>query len=193
MGILFSGVQMSLVKNFKMMSLYNQRMNIQLMASCLCLSNDIVEKETHSFFPNIISYWNHLLFGDLILLGRLALNHIGKLSPQDLSEFPAPKSPQDIYYNNLSDIAVLRKKVDELLITYCTNLTEEDCEKFINYTTTEGLPVTKAAADITQHIFNHQAHHRGQLTCVLSQFGVDYGCMDLPAIVSEGSRIKKVC
>ena len=184
---------MSLVKNFKMMSLYNQRMNIQLMTSCLGLSNDIVEKETHSFFPNIISYWNHLLFSDLILLGRLALNHIGKLSPEDLSEFPTPNSPQDIYYNNLSEIAVIRKKVDELLIEYCTNLTEEDCEKFITYTTTEGLPVTKAAADITQHIFNHQAHHRGQLTCVLSQFGVDYGCMDLPAIVSEGSRIKKVC
>jgi uncharacterized damage-inducible protein DinB len=45
-----------------------------------------------------------------------------------------------------------------------------------------------AVADITQHIFNHQAHHRGQLTCVLSQFGVDYGCMDLPVVVTEGSR-----
>ena len=183
---------MSLVKNFKMMSLYNQRINDQLMASCLGLSNDLLEKDTHSFFPNIISYWNHLLFGDLILLGRLALNHIGQLSPQDLSAFPTPTSPQDIYYNNLSDIAVLRKKVDALIIQYCTHLTDEDCEKFITYTTTEGLLVTKAAADITQHIFNHQAHHRGQLTCVLSQFGVDYGCMDLPAIVPEGSRLEKV-
>ena len=179
---------MSLVKNFKMMSLYNKRINDQLMTSCLGLSNDLLEKETHSFFPNIISYWNHILFGDLILLGRLALNHIGQLSPQDLSAFPTPTSPQDIYYNNLSDIAVLRKMIDELIIQYCAHLTDEDCEKFITYTTTEGLPVTKAAADITQHIFNHQTHHRGQLTCVLSQFGVDYGCMDLPAIVAEGSR-----
>jgi len=163
-------------------------MNAQLMDSCLALSNDLLEKETHSFFPNIISYWNHILFGDLILVGRLALNHIGSLSPQYLSVFPTPKSPQDIYYSKLSDIAVLRKQVDELIIQYCANLTEEDCEKFITYTTTEGTSITKAVADVTQHIFNHQAHHRGQLTCVLSQFGVDYGCMDLPVIVSEGSR-----
>jgi uncharacterized damage-inducible protein DinB len=179
---------MSLARNFRMMSLYNQRMNDRLMASCLVLSNDVLEKESHSFFPNIISYWNHILFGDLILVGRLALNHIGKLSPQDLSAFPTPNAPQDIYYDNLLDIAILRKKVDALIIQYCTNLTEDDCDKFITYTTTEGLCVTKVAGDITQHLFNHQAHHRGQLTCVLSQFGVDYGCMDLPAIVSEGSR-----
>ncbi len=179
---------MSLTKNFKMMSLYNQRINSQLMASCLVLSPEILEKETHSFFPNIISYWNHILFGDLILIGRLALNHIGELSPEMLCTLPIPKSPQDIYFRKLSDIAVLRKQVDELIIQYCKNLTEKECEKFITYQTTEGVSITKAVADITQHIFNHQTHHRGQLTCVLSQFGVDYGCMDLPVIVSEGSR-----
>ena len=180
---------MSLANNFRMMSRYNQRINAQLMESCLALPQAILEKETHSFFPNIISYWNHILFGDLILIGRLALNEIGKLSPQDLSVFPTPRSPQDIYYSNLSEIAVLRKKVDEVIMQYCINLTEENCKQFITYKTTEGVSITKAVADVTQHLFNHQTHHRGQLTCVLSQFGVDYGCMDLPVIVSEGSCV----
>ena len=171
-----------------MMSLYNQRMNSQLMDICLTLSSDTLEEDTHSFFPNIINYWNHILFGDLILIGRLASNNIAKLSPLDLSDFPEPVSPQDIYHHNLRDIASLRAQVDKLIIHYCDNLTEQDCDRFITYTTTEGAAITKAVADVTQHIFNHQAHHRGQLTCVLSQAGVDYGCMDLPVIVSEGSR-----
>ncbi len=179
---------MSLAKNFRMLSLYNQRINTQLMDCCLTLPSDIIEKETDSFFANIISYWNHILFGDLILLGRLASNEIAQLTLEDFTNFPSPKSPQDIYHSQLSDLAVLRKQLDALIIDYCTNLTEEDCEKFITYTTTEGDSITKAIADVTQHIFNHQTHHRGQLTCVLSQFGVDYGCMDLPVIVSEGSR-----
>lgn len=158
------------------------------MACCLALPIDILEKETNSFFPNIISYWNHILFGDLILLGRLASNEIGRLKTKDFEEFPSPKSPQDIYHNQLPKLAKLRQQVDELISFYCENLTEDDCEKFITYTTTEGNSITKPVADVTQHIFNHQTHHRGQLTCVLSQFGVDYGCIDLPVIVSEGSR-----
>jgi uncharacterized damage-inducible protein DinB len=29
------------------------------------------------------------------------------------------------------------------------------------------------------HFFNHQTHHRGQLTALLSQCGKDYGVTDL--------------
>jgi uncharacterized damage-inducible protein DinB len=162
-------------------------MNAQLMDCCLDLPVDILEKETNSFFSNIISYWNHILFGDLILLGRLASNEIGKLQLNDFAALPSPKSPQDTYHSHLPELATLRQQVDELIYYYCDNLTEEECEKFITYTTTEGDSITKAVADVTQHIFNHQTHHRGQLTCILSQFGVDYGCADLPVIVSEGS------
>jgi uncharacterized damage-inducible protein DinB len=171
-----------------MMSLYNQRINAQLLDCCLGLPPSILEKETHSFFTHIISYWNHLLFGDLILLRRLALNNVAELSIEALNDFPPPCSPTDIYAKNLIEIAAIRKQLDELIIVYCEKLTDKECEQFISYTTTEGEHLTKAVADITQHIFNHQTHHRGQLTCVLSQFGADYGCMDLPVIVAEGSR-----
>lgn len=176
-----------MIKNFQMMALYNQRINKQLLDICLALPVDMQEKETHSFFSNIISYWNHILFGDLILLGRLARNNVG-LSEIDLSELPSALSPQDIYADNLSELQLLRIKVDQLIVQFCENLTQDECEKRISYQTTEGQLVTKVAADIIQHLFNHQTHHRGQLTCILSQFGIDYGCMDLPIIVSEGSR-----
>lgn len=170
------------------MSLYNKRINRQLMDKCLALPADVLTRETHSFFPNIISYWNHILFGDLILLRRIASNNIGQLSLTQFEELPLPKSPQDIYHRDITELAQLREKVDDLLYNYCLNLTEKDCEKFISYTTTEGELITKAVADVTLHLFNHQTHHRGQLTCVLSQFGIDYGCIDLPVIVPEGSR-----
>jgi uncharacterized damage-inducible protein DinB len=178
---------MSLAKNFKMMSLYNQRINTQLLGCCLNLSNEVLNKDTNSFFPSIIAYWNHLLFGDLILLSRIASNDIAQLNDQALSIFPSPKSPQDIYHTQIKELAKLREQVDVVIVDYCANLTDEACGKLITYTTTEGELITKVVADITQHLFNHQTHHRGQLTCVLSQSGVNYGCMDLPVIVPEGS------
>ncbi|TQV89451.1 DinB family protein [Aliikangiella coralliicola] len=180
---------MSLTNNFKMLSLYNQRINNQLLDCCFSLPNELLVKETHSFFSNIISYWNHILFGDLIISGRLAKNQIAGLSLEDLAGFPIPKSPNDIYYHNLEAISELRKKVDRVIINYCENLVDTDCERKITYQTTEGKSFTKSVAELTQHLFNHQTHHRGQLTCILSQFGADYGCMDLPVIVPEGSQV----
>jgi len=158
------------------------------MDCCLALPDDVLKKETESFFSNIISYWNHIIFGDLILLSRLASNEVGQLQSTDFHGFPVPQSPQDIYYHQLSDLKTLREELDELIEKFCINLSDGDCEKVISYTSTEGELIKRAVADVIQHIFNHQTHHRGQLTCVLSQFGVDYGCMDLPVIVSEGSR-----
>lgn len=181
---------MSLAKNFTMMSLYNQRINQQLISCCVGLPNDILQKETYSFFSNIISYWNHLLFGDLILLGRLAQHKIGQLCSERLADFPQPQSPHDLYCRNIHDIAQLRVKVDALIIDLCKHLTDYDIDTFITYQTTEGDAITKATTDVIQHLFNHQTHHRGQLTCVLSQWNIDYGCMDLPVIVAEGSRAK---
>ena len=178
---------MSLVSNFQMMAEYNKRINKQLIDCCQSLSNDELVKETHSFFPNIIAYWNHILFGDMILLGRLAKNEISSLTSNDFIELPTPKSPRDIYHENFSDIIVLRNKVDGLISQYCQDLTDAQCQQMITYQTTENVTITKKVADVTQHIFNHQTHHRGQLTCILSQLGIDYGCMDLPIIVAEGS------
>lgn len=178
---------MSLVNNFKMMAKYNERINRQLIECCQSLSDDDLVKPTHSFFPNIMAYWHHILFGDLILLGRLASNQISSLSNSDFSDLPSPSTPRDNYGDNFADIIVLRTKVDQLINNYCSSLTDNDCESRISYQTTEGENITKKVADVTQHMFNHQSHHRGQLTCILSQFDIDYGCMDLPVIVSEGS------
>jgi len=178
---------LSLVNNFKMMAEYNKRINEQLLTCCLRLSAEDLIKDTFSFFPNVISYWNHILFGDLILLRRLAANNISSLTLSDFNCLPTPKSPNDIYHDNLDEIMVLRRKVDALISQYSHGLSDSECEQSISYQTTEGERITKKVADITQHIFNHQTHHRGQLTCVLSQLGVDYGCMDLPVIVANGS------
>jgi len=37
------------------------------------------------------------------------------------------------------------------------------------------------------HFFNHQTHHRGQVTTLLSQAGVDVGDTDLVGLISDES------
>jgi uncharacterized damage-inducible protein DinB len=163
-------------------------MNAQLLACCRNLPDDKLAEDTKTFFPSIISYWNHLMFGDLIMMNRLASNEIGSLTVADLAIFPKPVSTQDTYFDNLSDIGNARHNIDTLIFEWCSTLTAKDCEQILTYRTTEGHKLSRRASDIIQHMFNHETHHRGQLTCILSLNNVDYGCTDLPVIVPEGSQ-----
>ncbi len=179
---------MNLASNFSMLSLYNMRMNAQLLSCCKGLSEQQLAQDTHSFFPSIIDYWNHIMFGDLIMLSRLAANEIGDLSATDLSPFPKPLSVKDTYFDHFSGIEATRPTLDALIVKWCSTLSDTDCQKTLTYRTTKGQKISNRASDVIQHMFNHQTHHRGQLTCLLSLHGVDYGCTDLPMIVPEGSQ-----
>lgn len=179
---------MDLSSNFRMLALYNQRMNKQLLDVCSQLSHEQLHQKTNSFFPSIMAHWNHILFGDLIMLQRLIANQLVSVDAAVLDRLPTSKSITDTFASHLSELVQLRDLVDSIYIDITNNFTAENCNQIVGYTTTEGQLIEKTVGEFCQHIFNHQTHHRGQLTCLLSQFGLDFGCTDLPMIVPEGAR-----
>ena len=44
----------------------------------------------------------------------------------------------------------------------------------------DGVTRTRTRWLLVAHLFNHQAHHRGQVTTLLAQRGLDVGSTDLP-------------
>lgn len=170
---------MDLSSNLRMLALYNQRMNQQLLTVCEPLSVEQLHQQTQSFFPSVMAHWSHILFADLIMLQRLVDNDLVNVDPAVLKTLPKSKSVNDQFVSNMDELKSLRVVID---------LTDLDCSKIVRYTTTEGRLIERKTGEFYQHIFNHQTHHRGQLTCVLSQLGLDFGCTDLPVIVPEGSH-----
>jgi len=66
-------------------------------------------------------------------------------------------------------------------LQWAGNVTPEWLESPIDYTSkvdgkTRRLPAAIAAV----HLFNHGTHHRGQLTTLMKQAGVDPGVTDMP-------------
>jgi len=53
----------------------------------------------------------------------------------------------------------------------------------IRYRTTAGVPCEHPLWWAVSHFLNHQTHHRGQVTALLSQLGRDYGVTDLIALL----------
>ncbi len=93
-----------LASHFKMMSLYNMRMNLQLLSCCSELSVQQLNQNMGSFFPTVLANWNHLLFGDLVMLRRFSDSHIGSLIDGDLEQFPEAVSPDDTYSKKLDEL-----------------------------------------------------------------------------------------
>jgi uncharacterized damage-inducible protein DinB len=42
-----------------------------------------------------------------------------------------------------------------------------------------GQPKSLQLGTLLTHVFHHQTHHRGQITTLLSQLGVDFGETDM--------------
>ncbi|MGR5287821.1 DinB family protein [Vibrio maritimus] len=176
---------MDIAANFRVLALYNQRMNQQLIKVCETLSNEELHQDRGAFFTSIMAHWNHILFGDLIMLQRLVANQCVDVGEDKLANLPTSKSIHDTFVKDIEHLKSLRSTVDDIYIDVTRQLTHESCQRLVRYTTTEGILMERTVAQFCQHIFNHQTHHRGQLTCLLSQIGVDFGCTDLPMIVRE--------
>ena len=153
---------------YTMMANYNEWMNQKLYALCADLSDTDRKLNRGAFFKSIHGTLNHILIGDLMWLGRFTEQpFVGKVS--------------DELYSNFSQLRAEREQLDRTIVTWAQNLTPDWLEQTLTYTSgidrkTRTLPHWL----LVTHMFNHQTHHRGQLTTLLSQMGIDTGVTDIP-------------
>ena len=67
------------------------------------------------------------------------------------------------------------------MVAWTDTLAEEWLRSPITYkSSVDGKTRTLPAWLLVVHMFNHQTHHRGQLTTLLMQIGIDPGKTDIP-------------
>ncbi len=148
-------------------------MNQKLYSVCDSLSDDTRKKDMGAFFGSIHSTLDHILYGDKAWLERL----------RDKSF-----TPRDINENLHQDWEALKKdrfQTDNEIDVWVHTLTEESMDSIFTYTSNvDKRERSVPTMLLIQHLFNHQTHHRGQLTTLLSQLGIEYGSTDLPFMPS---------
>ena len=102
-----------------------------------------------AFFGSIFGTWNHLLLGDRIWLGRLAGRPLPfvKLS--------------DRITHTVSEFLEERERTDHALMDQVA--AEPDVTRVLVYRGNQGQPYETPLYRVFQHMFAHQAHHRGQI------------------------------
>jgi uncharacterized damage-inducible protein DinB len=175
---------MSWLEQYRALARYNQWMNRKLYTLSAQLDDEERKRDRGAFFKSIHGTLNHLLLADCTWLSRFSADK-GPL-PRDRQGEPIRiTSLAQELYADFAELAVERARIDELLLDYTNQLSEEQLLAPLSYKTSAGVPQSQALWRAVGHVFNHQTHHRGQLTTLLSQAGLQPDVTDLVAMLRE--------
>ena len=166
-------------KNYQLMAQYNQWINAKLLQCAEQVSEDALKKDMGAFFGSILGTLNHLLVADLIWLNRFATHPANFAALNALAEFAKPHSLDQHLCEELADLIEQRQKLDQIILAFTEELGNEDLDTHFAYQNMKGEQFNDPLGFPLQHFFNHQTHHRGQLTTLFNQLGIDVGVTDL--------------
>lgn len=150
------------------MASYNSWMNGKIYDAAGKLSAEEIARDRGAFFKSILGTLNHLLAADMVWIDRfksrpLRFTDLRSLRHATLEPLRAERSAVD------AEIADWAANVDAIWLAQPFS--------FISVLTRESY--TYPASVLVMHFFNHQTHHRGQITTLLTQAGEDVGVTDL--------------
>jgi uncharacterized damage-inducible protein DinB len=157
-----------LARQAQTMAAYNRWMNDRLYAACAELSDEERKLDRRSFFKSIHLTLNHILLADRVWFGRF----IGK-------PFKVSSLDQELY-PSFADLRAERGATDQDIEGWTQGLTDAQLASQLRFTSiVRPGPLVYDLWVCVTHFFNHQTHHRGQVTALLAQCGKDYGVTDL--------------
>lgn len=126
------------------------------------------KRDLGAFFKSIHGTLNHLLLADRVWMGRFTG-----------APFKVRSLDQELYAR-FDELRAERALTDEAIAQWAGSLRPADFDGELTYTSISNPQPRKMPFGLTVvHFFNHQTHHRGQVTALMKQSGVDPGVTDL--------------
>lgn len=165
------------------MAFYNEWMNAKVYEAARNLPEEELSANRKAFFGSILGTLNHLVVGDTIWLKRFATHPANHASLEPIRRLPTPESLDQRLFTNIQNLSEHRKWLDGVITEWARSVAEPDLDHVLRYANMKGVAANKSFFSLVMHFFNHQTHHRGQVTTLLSQAGIDVGVTDLLALI----------
>ena len=159
---------------------YNRWMNDKLYTLAATLSDEARKRDCGAFFKSIHGTLNHLLVADRIWLARFK----GISAPDGFLAPGGIRSLDQELYANFADLRRERALTDSELSTWVAELSSDRLATSLVFVR-HGQRLEAPLWSVVAHVFNHQTHHRGQITTLLTQQGCDPGVTDLYFMLRE--------
>ena len=169
--------------HFVLLAQYNEWMNAKVYAAAAALPSNAWLADRGAFFGSVAGTLNHIVAGDTIWMRRFATHPTRFAALEPVLAWPAPAALDTRYSDDLPTLHARRRQLDAIILQWVTALAEADLEQVIDYTNMKGVASRKRFGTLLLHFFNHQTHHRGQASVLLSQAGGDVGVTDLLALI----------
>jgi uncharacterized damage-inducible protein DinB len=175
---------MSMLEHVKLMAGYNEWMNTRLYEAASALPATVLLADKGAFFGSLYGTLNHILLGDIIWLKRFAAHPAAHSALDPVRAMPTPVT-YDVREGDFGLLREQRAMLDKVIGEWAGSLSEDDLGHVLKWHNLAGVPFSRPFSALVMHLFNHQTHHRGQATTLLSQAGVDMGATDLLMLIPE--------
>jgi uncharacterized damage-inducible protein DinB len=166
-------------EHYAVMARYNAWMNRKVYDAAAALPDEARRRDVGAFFRSLHGTLNHLVLTDRAWLVRFTKDPSLLASIDGTTPEFTGRLDQELY----ADFAMLRRereKTDGDIAGWVATLADDALASPIKYYSVAyersyEHPLWWAVS----HFFNHQTHHRGQVTTLLVQLGQDPGATDL--------------
>jgi uncharacterized damage-inducible protein DinB len=153
---------------------YNQWANIRFFNAADSLSEDKLWQDKGAFFGSLMGTLNHILVADGLWMARFS------------REAVPPLTLNSVLHRDLPGLRRAREKMDLRILDFVGSLDETQLASTLDYANTQGERQSLPLELLLAHLFNHQAHHRGQAHGLLSQLGAEPPALDLMYFIRQG-------
>lgn len=157
-----------MMDQFYIQAKYNKWMNEHFYMLCDSISDEERKRDAGAFFKSIHGTLNHILLGDRLWLSRF-----------QNTTFDIKSLDQELY-SDYDELKNQREITDSDINRYVDNLSEDKLNQPITFVSkVKQAEHTYILRDCVLHFFQHQIHHRGQVSTLISQLGIDIGVTDM--------------
>jgi uncharacterized damage-inducible protein DinB len=146
--------------HFDELAAYNRFANQRLYDEAATLTDEARKRPIGLFFTSLHGTLNHLLVTDYIWLRRMT------------DDGPQPERLNQILHDDFAELRAVREAEDARILGFVTALQAADYDRVLEYRNSTGKIFQQRLGPALTHLFNHQAHHRGQAHAGLTILGI---------------------
>lgn len=160
-----------MIEMYKYYARCNQAINVQMIKIIEETNFNVYDYKVDGYYKSISEILNHYYVADMIWLD--SFRTINGYSIYNHPVFERVPEFGVQLFHTITELKENRMKLDEIIIMLTEEIKTEDLNKVVTRITRNGEKLEKSFWKALIHVFNHQTHHRGQISQILDQLKIE--------------------